>query len=208
MSENIVSMDNIHPDVRITYFTRDDKTQISTFLGDAIRMCRSDISPGYIKNSLKKFTNGILINSHEGERLGICLMKQESYGKDDGKSAYEYKIYKVLHVLLVCSKDIETKVGSVLLYNIDKFALENGYSYIQLEAANLKLVEVYKRYGYVYVGVADTDLTMKKYISPVKIIRRKNTAARSTPKLYTRGESHTHTRKRTYTNSALTTHFS
>jgi hypothetical protein len=207
MEENLELINNIYPDIKITYFSRSEKPLLSTLLGDAIRMCRSDISPGYIKNSLKKFTDGLLINSLEGERLGFCLLKQESFGKDDSKSAFEYKIYKVLHVLLVCSKDVDIKVGPILLYNIDKFAIEQGCSYIQLEASKPKLVEVYQRYGYNYIGVSEKDLTMKKFVAPIKLIRRKNTSARSTPKLITQKESRKQTRKRIYTNSLTTVHF-
>lgn len=207
MEESLEPVNNIYPDVRITYFSRADKPLIATLYGDAIRMCRSEISPGYIKNSLNKFTDGLLINSQEGERLGFCLLKQESFGKDDSKSAYEYKIYKAVHVLLVCSKDVDIKVGPILLFNIEKFAVENGGSYIQLEASCPKLVEVYQRYGYRYIGATETDLTMRKDIAPIKLIRRKITAARSTPKRVTREESRNHTRKRTYINSLTTTHF-
>lgn len=202
---NIFWKENIYPDVRATPFDRSDKDLLKSLYGDAIRMCRERIDPVYIKYAFKKFQHGILLNDHEsGRRLGFCLIKIKRHNNTNNKSSVSIRYSNEMHVLLVCARADDVKVGPVLMYEIDKYAAANDVNNIEMEAAYTELIPVYERYGYTHIKFPDNYVRLQsgrlpdimlKHLKPMKIVRRKD-GLRSTRRATHRGGRRRWTRSR------------
>ena len=165
---NVAEIQNIYPDVQMTFFDRKDQGFLQTLKNESYRICRELISEKYISSVFRKFSNGYLINNPEGRRLGFIIWniqyEPDSKITDTNETKYMY-------ILLICSKATSEKVGRILLHAAESYCLHNNIDYIQLEPANEALITVYESYGYKKMTLR-SRIYMIKDVKPILIKNR------------------------------------
>jgi hypothetical protein len=169
------------------FFTKKDRGIITYIKKNNDELCRDVIIPGYVNQSLNKFTNGIVYLHNELVR-GFVLWKETTtteYSKDTSDTDIIPK--KILEGLLICTKKNSIRIGEQLMRDVDMYARENKFYAITLIPRTKELLELYKRYGFeIYgFGVGDNRPNMRKLIQPVPTASIKETR-----------KSRSHSRKR------------
>jgi hypothetical protein len=164
--------DNIFPNniERIFFYRLDPITK--SLKTQASRICRNRISEQYINSVFKKFDFGYWYKDVNNNSIGFCIWKEKN------ELSKEIGSYNYINILLICADQYDLKLGKMMFCDIDTYCKNKNMRLIQLEAANLKLAEVYKDYGFTLERV-NPPLIMSKDVDPTMLIcRSKHNATR------------------------------
>jgi hypothetical protein len=130
---------------------------VSKLRESALTVCKNQISPNYIKEIFKPFSNGftgglVFQSEDDSEIQGFVVWELKgSYTKFN--SLIEHPDddirYNTMYIKLICAKENDKNLGKHLLYESEKYCTENGIHFITLEAATEKLVPYYEKMGYI-----------------------------------------------------------
>ena len=184
------------PDIPATYlryfFGSKNRKIVADVKHHADTTCHMKVSEAYITNSLNKFNKGIVY--YKGQTVkGFAVWKEHvTEPQNILKDATYIHSEKFINLLLICSarpesgnnsknRKINDRIGSRLLYDIERYALENSCIYITLQPASPDLIDFYKKFGYTVDlpnPLIRRPLTMVKAIKPLTITKTKTTRRR------------------------------
>ena len=160
-------------------FHRSDPIQ-SRLKRQANTICRNMLNEEYIRQAFNRFRYGYYYKDSEDTILGFCIWKQKKRQLKGGQD------YKYIHILLICAEQTDFKMGKMMLFDIDTFALKNKVNDIKLEAASEGLIPYYKDSGFLLER--DTILPLKepfnmyKQLSVPVLNRKKGNRTRKSSK--------------------------
>ena len=175
------------------FFRSRDRKIVTDIKRHADHTCHAKVSPDYIRNSLNKFDQGIIY--YKGEVVkGFAVWKERL---TEPRNVYKDMPFihpeKYIELLLVCSslpestinRKVNDRIGSRLLYDIERYSLEKSFKFITLQPASSDLIDFYLKSGYMVDPpnpITRVPLTMIKSIKPFKISKTATTRRRREPK--------------------------
>lgn len=154
-------------------------------------ICKDHINESYIRKVLNQFNMGYIYRDNNDSILGFCIWKTHIMppkAKDDTIGS------NYLHILLLCAKYPEKRLGSYMLNDVESYCIEQGIEQIRLEPLNEQLQTYYSKFGYTtYTAPFDKKIWMGKVIIPM--VLKRNTQHNKTRK-FRIGPSLRHTIKR------------
>jgi len=190
--EEISTVPDIPPTYLRYFFGSKNRKIVADIKRHADTTCHMKVSEAYITNSLNKFNKGIVY--YKGQTVkGFAVWKEHvTEPRNTLKDATYIHSEKFIDLLLICSARPESgnnsknrktndRIGSRLLYDIERYALENSCIYITLQPASPDLIDFYKKFGYTVDlpnPLIRRPLTMVKPIKPLTITKTKTTRRR------------------------------
>lgn len=148
-------------------------------------VCKGAINPKYIERAFQLFMGGYAYYDND-ILIGFILWDIDIAMANPNDVKYKSSnvnecltnTNEKLHILLVCSNQSDVKLGSLMLYDTEKYAISQGIYFVYLEASHSGLIKYYEIHGYTLLTDVHTNIRMCKYIKPVKIRRRARNGTR------------------------------
>ena len=155
-----------HPTITSAFIDKRDGRLRSMLKHQAEFICKGVINEEYITRAVNRFNGGFLYQSETHSNVGFCIWKTTTdVSKAKGGSDTQH-----MELLLICAKDPELHLGSVMLNDVELFCSRKGICSISLQPLNDKLREWYRKFGY-----SDSRLTwMEKAITPFVVPKERN----------------------------------
>ena len=103
----------------------------------AMEVCRNKISETYINNAIKQFTHGYLYMKGN-EILGFALWEVHIINRES-VTTNRPNLESYIDVRLVCSKNKENKLGSIISSDIERYCIKHHIHSIIMEPADSNL---------------------------------------------------------------------
>jgi hypothetical protein len=140
-TQNIIEVSNIYPNDLIRHNLHASQRQlISQLRADAYGICRTEISPDYIKNVFNKFKNGFVYYKDKIP-VAFCIWKVKEHIRFEG-------IYNELYIYLICGKRLDYKIVPKIIDDVVHLCRKNNIMYISLQPANDTLKDYYIKCGF------------------------------------------------------------
>ena len=155
-----------HPTITSAFIDKRDGRLRSMLKHQADFICKGVINEEYVTRALNRFNGGLLYQSDTHSNVGFCIWKtttdvSKAKGGDDTRH---------MELLLICAKDPEVHLGTVMLNDIELYCSRKGISSILLQPLNEKLRGWYRKFGY-----SDSGPTrMEKAITPIVVPKERN----------------------------------
>jgi hypothetical protein len=115
---------------------------VNSLKSQANTVCRNHISEEYIHNAFKDFKWGYYYKQ-DNNVVGFCIWKEF---KENVMNTNTY--FKSMFVLLVCAQSTDYKLGKIMFFDMETFALQNNYNTIKMQPLNTDIVPYYETLGY------------------------------------------------------------
>jgi len=171
---SLVEVNNVFPQmIQKTFISPEENVHLPILRHEAFTICRKKMSDMYIQFVLRTFENGILY-SINGVPQAFCVWKIHD------RLSIQTNIYKrELYILLLCAKESEYKYTRMMIYDMERYCIDNGIQHISLEPANDALRRFYTKHGFINNnGRMNNDLMVKRINIPVIPRTRKTRRAR------------------------------
>ena len=133
---------NILPDnLDRALFSRMDPI-VNSLKSQANTVCRNHISEEYIRKAFNNFKHGFCYKQ-DNSVVGFCLWKESNDTFIDSKNDFKY-----MSVLLVCAQQTDYKLGKIMFFDMETFALVNKFNTIRLKPLNTEIIPYYQSLGY------------------------------------------------------------
>lgn len=132
---------NIYPrDLTRRLFHAKERPFIASLRHRAYETCRTQISDSYIKAVFNKFKNGF-VYTRNGEVVSFCIWNVKE------EVSFRFGVRKELYIYLICSEPYAAL--DMMLYDLEKYCMENRIEVITLEPANEQLRDYYLSRGFI-----------------------------------------------------------
>jgi hypothetical protein len=139
--ENIIEVSNVYPNDLIKTNLRANQRQLIAYLRyEAYSICRTVISPDYIRTSFNKFKRGIVYYKDKIP-IAFCIWNVKKHILFSG-------IFKELYIYLICGKQLDYKLVPRIIDDVVHFCRKNNIQYITLQPANDTLKSYYIKCGF------------------------------------------------------------
>jgi len=155
-----------HPTLSRSLIDKRDGRMRSVLKRQAEFICRGVINEDYVTRAMNRMNGGFLYQSVEDSNVGFCIWKTVTeVSKAKGGTDTRH-----MELLLICAKDPELHLGSLMLNDIELYCSSHGISSITLQPLNEKLREWYRKFGY-----SDATTTkMEKAVSSFLVSKERN----------------------------------
>ena len=146
---------NIFPDsLERTLFHKMDPI-VKSLSKQSIMICRNKLSEQYIQKAFNKFHFGYCYRDLQNEVVGFSIWKE--FTNED----------RHIFIYLICSKLTYYKLGKIMLFDIESFAIKNKIYKIILKPVPDK-ISYYEDNGYIKF-LQKKDILMEKNFNVVKL---------------------------------------
>ncbi len=119
-----------------TYFSRNDKGLIRQLKREASVVCRGCIDNDYINKSFHQFSDGY-VYKYNKNIIGFCIWKFINDSNNKRK----------LYLILICTEPNKYKLGTHILYDIERIAIASNIGSIKLQTTP-QVAKFYKSIGF------------------------------------------------------------
>ena len=164
-------MANIYPvDIKRQLITPKDRHIIATITDAAFGVCRTQITPNYIRRSFAIMTGG-LVYMQGSELVSFCIWDIFEHFTARSETP-------LLHIRLVCSKKQSYSALDMILYDVERFCRQKGMQGIILEPATDELREYYHSKGFTDGTYYGPD-SMHRPVATTNVYRRRATTRKA-----------------------------
>jgi hypothetical protein len=132
---------NVYPVLNRRYFRSSERSFVASLRRQADSTCRGYLPEDYVHRTFNKFKYGYAYsNPQTDELLGFCVwLPKQTPDLDESP---------IMYVALLCAKAPSIGVGRLMLFDLERYCIDNNYDYIHLVPARPELIPYYQSFGY------------------------------------------------------------
>jgi hypothetical protein len=115
---------------------------VETIISVAKTLCRNHISEEYIHKAFNNFKRGYYYKQ-DNNVVGFCIWQERRDIIINSINDFKY-----MPILLESTLSNEHKLGKIMLFDIETFALVHNFNSIRLQPLNTEIVPYYETLGY------------------------------------------------------------
>jgi hypothetical protein len=139
--ENAIEVSNVYPNDLVKHNIHASQRHLIAYLrSEAYSICRTSISPEYIRSAFNRFKNGFVYHKDKIP-IAFCIWKVTEYLRFSGT-------FKDLYIYLICGKQLDYKLVPRMIDDVVHLCRKHNIQYITLEPANDTLKSYYIKCGF------------------------------------------------------------